>query len=548
MSLILKTKIMKKITILLFAITAVAAGCKKFTENINNNPNQPTVVTPNVVLSAALLGSADNLANDFQNTTRWMGYWARSGNFIETIPTETYQLDASYADGEFQALYGTMTKYDYIEHNSAGDPFYIGVSKTMKALHFSTLVDGFNNVPYSQAFNLNKYPNPKYDDAASIYTDLVLQCDSAVTYFQKAITFYSAAPKTVISIDDKYDIMYGRGNGVNPTTRMNEWIALANTIKLKILMTGRTSTAAAFSSTNIMAELAKVTATGQGYIGPNQSAAVNPGFSDAQQAQQNPFYGDFWLPSATTNNDYAFFRANEYYINYGNNSQDPRYTDFYSQLSAAPYFVGNYDGNPNSIANSGTSGIGTGTATSTTGTLKSATQDELIMSDFESLFWQAEAAQLGYITTSTAAQLAQEGTEQSFIYVNDTGSGSNAQNIADADGFLAADAGDKKTDVSVGGMQAIITLKWAALNSINWEQAYTDYRRTGYPVPDGVNFGFSHANNVVQHSMVDVTGKTQPINIPFRYLYPQSEINTNGGNIPGGTSAYTTIFWDNREK
>ena len=48
---------MKKIIILLLLTTVVASGCKKFLD-VNTNPNQPTVVTPNVVLSAALTGSA----------------------------------------------------------------------------------------------------------------------------------------------------------------------------------------------------------------------------------------------------------------------------------------------------------------------------------------------------------------------------------------------------------------------------------------------------------------------------------------------------------
>lgn len=539
---------MKKLTILLFAITSVAAGCKKFTENINNNLNQPTVVTPNVVLSAALVASGSSMANDFLNTNRWMGYWAQSGNYIETVPTVTYVLDPSYADGEFQDLYGTMTRYNYIQNNSGGDPFYVGVAQVMKSFHFATLVDAFNNVPYSQAFNLSKYPSPKYDDAATVYGSLVQQCDSAIISFQKAITFYSGAPSTTVTLDDKYDVMYGRGAGVDPTVRMNEWIRFANTVKLRLLMTARQSSAAAFSKASITAELAKVTANGQGFIGAGQSASVNPGYSNSQAAQQNPFYAGFYLTSGTANNNFNFFRANTYYINYGNSTQDFRFTDNYQVvLSGAPYCVGNYDGDPNPLSNTFTSGLGSGKATSTTGPIKSATQDEFIMSDFESLFWQAEAAQEGYIAGS-AANFAKLGTEQSFIYVNDTGSGDDTQNRTDADNFLSGDAGDAKTDVSLSGLQAVMTLKWAALNSINWEQAYTDYRRTGYPLPDGTNFGFSHANNVFQHSMPDVSGKPHAINLPFRYLYPQSEINTNGANIPSGTSAYTTIFWDAREK
>jgi hypothetical protein len=538
---------MKKITIFLLAIAAVSSGCRKFT-NINNNPNQPTVVTPNVVLSAALVASASNLGDDFQSTARWMGYWSRSGSYIEDVPTETYAIQPTYKDGEFQSLYSVLTKYNYIEHNSGGDPFYVGVAKTMKALHFSTLVDGFGNVPYSQAFNLNQYPTPKYDDAAGIYASLILQCDSAVTYFQQAITYYSAAPGSVTTLDDKYDVMYGRGAGVDPTTRVNEWITFCNTVKLKLLMTVRQA-GGTFTNSYITAEIAKVTANGEGYIQANASASVNPGYTTSSAAQQNPLYGSFYTPAGEPGGNLPYYRANEYYVVYGNTNNDFRFTDDYAiNLSAAPYVTGNYDGDPLAVSNALSSIVGQSTQPSTVGPLKSSTQDQFIMSDFEALFWQAEAAQEGYITGTTASAFVQEGTEQSFVYVNDTGDGVAADNIADADNYIAANAGNPLVDPTAGGLQAVITQKWSALNAVNWEQAYTDYRRTGYPVPDGTNFGFSHANNIVPHSSPDVTGAPHAVNIPYRYLYPQSEINTNGKNIPTGVTAYTPIFWDVREK
>lgn len=534
---------MKKITILLIAIVAVAAGCKKFTD-INNNPNQPTAVTPNVVLSAALVQSAANIGTDFQSTARWMGYWSRSGSYIQDVSTETYNIGPTYHDGEFQALYNVLSKYDYIEHNSAGDPFYVGVAKTMKAFHFSTLVDGFGNVPYSQAFNLIKYPTPAYDDASKIYLDLISQCDSAVSYFQKAILYYGVSPGAV-STDDKYDIVYGRGAGVDPTTRVNEWIAFVNTIKLRLLLTGQGSTAI---SSIISSEIAKTTANGVGYIGVGASASVNPGYTSANSAQQNPLYGSFYLPAGTPGFGLVYYRANTYYVNYGNAHNDFRFTDDYTiNQGGPPYVTGNYDGDPLSVSNSLSSIVGQSTQPSTIGPLKSNTQDQFLMSDFEALFWQAEAAFDGFIPGS-AATFVQQGTEQSFVYVNDTGSGVAANNVADADSYLAGQAGDPYVDVAAGGLQAIITQKWAALNAVNWEQAYTDYRRTGYPLPDGTNFGFSHANNIIPHPLKDASGVTRPVSLPFRYPYPQSEINTNSKNIPSGITIYTPIFWDTREK
>ncbi len=535
---------MKKLAIIFLAIATIGTGCKKFTENINTNTNQPTVVTPDVVLAAGLSGTAARLGTAFFNTNRWMGYMARSGNFIQTIPTETYAIDPGYADGDFQNIYGVLTRFNYIEHNSAGDPFYIGVAKVMKAFYFSTLVDGFNNIPYSQAFNLAQFPTPKYDDAQGIYNDLILQIDSSVTYFQNAQTkYYPTAAATSLTTDDLHDIMFGRGTGgadkASAVARLNLWIRFANTVKLRLLMTER----AAVTASYIHTELAKCTANGQGYIGANQSATVNPGYSNNSAAQQNPFYGSFVLTSGSANNNASFYRANQYFINYGNDNNDYRYTDIYGTVGGT--WAGNYDGDPAAASNTNTSGIRTGG-----GLLVGSTQDEFIIPDFESLFLQAEAVQEGYteVSTKTAAQLVRTANEQSFIFVDDTGTGDPAADATDADGYMDGQAGDPDVDVAAGGLQAIMTQKWSALAGVNWEQAYTDYRRTGYPIPDGTNFGFSHNPAVIQHSSPDVTGKAQSVNLPYRYLYPQSEVSTNSKNIPAGTTAYTTIFWDKREK
>jgi hypothetical protein len=512
---------MKKITILLFTAAAMASACKKFT-GINNNPNQPTAVTPNVVLSAALAASGSSLAGDFILQTRWIGYWSRSGNYIADNQTEGYGINTGYADGSFQDLYSTLSKYNYIEKTALTSPsalaFYAGVAKTMKALHFSTLVDGFGNVPYSQAFNVNKYPTPAYDDAATIYGNLLTQLDSAVIYFNKAKIYYATAPGTVISTDDKYDIMFGRGKGVDPTARMNSWIAFANTVRLKLLMNEQ----AAVGASVITAEIAKITANGGGYLMAGMSASVNPVYTSAQQAQLNPFYGIFFTNggSTTTNNNY--YRANTYAVNFYNSTNDTyRPALFYAALGNGT-IGSNYDGDPNSVSNSFTSGIGPGL-------LKSPGQDELILSDFESLFIQAEAAARGF-NVGNAAALLKSAVEQNFIYLGD--------NAADADTYLLANAGNSNVDYAEGGLQAVITQKWAALNGINWFQAYTDYRRTGFPVSDVL--GVSHANQHVQHN-----GK---VYIPYRFLYPQSEYDTNGKNVPTLSQAqYTPIFWDKRE-
>ncbi|HZY37087.1 MAG TPA: SusD/RagB family nutrient-binding outer membrane lipoprotein [Mucilaginibacter sp.] len=533
---------MKKITILIFAIAVLGAGCKRFID-INQNVNQPLSVTPNVVLSAALTGSAGNLAGNFLNSARWMGYWARSGNYIADVPTETYVINAGYADGDFQSLYGTLSRYAYIEKAAQASkstlPFYLGVAKTMKALHFSTLVDGFGNVPYSQAFQVNTNSTPAYDDAASIYSSLVSQLDSAITYFEAAKAYYSASTtvSSVLSTDDKYDVMFGRGTGgtssTNAVARMVKWEEFANTIKLKLLL--HESELSSVKS-GIAAELAKTSSFG--YLPAGTSAAINPGYSTSV-SQFNPYWGIFNSASGQSVN-YAFFRCNQYSVNYLNSVGDnTRLNLFYAITGAA--VVGAYDGDPQAPTNSITAGIGTENGT---GVLKGSTQDQPILMDFESLFLQAEATAKGYITGgATPDALVKQAIEQNYIYLGD--------NAADADAYYAANStnptvsytasvGSPVSSTSVDptpGMQAIMTQKWAALNGINWFEAFTENRRTGFPLKDGKTFGVSHAPNPILHNGAPT--------IPYRFLYPQSEINSNGKNVPALPAAqYTPIFWD----
>jgi hypothetical protein len=533
---------MKKITILLFTAAAMASGCKRFTD-INQNPNQPTSVTPNVLLSAALAASGNSIATDFFNEAHWMEYWSRSGNYTANIPVEQYSITTGTEDVDFQDYMGTLSKYHGVEASAFASPstlaFYLGVAKTMKALHYSTLVDGFGNVPYSQAFNISKYITPKYDDAATVYSNLITQLDSADYYFNKAITYYQTAPANVITTDDKYDIMFGRGAGTAPAVRIGKWIQFANTVKLKLLMNETDITGL---SSTITSEIAKTTG---GYLTPGLIASVNPEYGTASQAQVSPFYGAFYTNGGQTTINNNQQRANTYAVNFYQLTGDT-YRPQLQYIPLSGTTIGsNYEGDLNSVSNALTSQIGTGV-------LKAPTQDQVIMTDFEGLFTQAEATLRGFLPGGQAAAntLLQEAIEQDFIFLGD--------NAADADSYYQAGAADANVSIAgavanpvsstsnvdkTPGMQALLTQKWIALNSVNWFQAYTDFRRSGFPLynPAGTGyFGPSHAQTHVTHN--------GGVYIPYRFLYPQSEFDTNGANVPGGITPYIPIFWDTREK
>lgn len=515
---------MKKLTGLLFVIVLAGSSCKKALD-VNQNPNQPTAVTPNVVLSAALVGTASNNAFDFPGVSRWMGYFSRSGNYVPDVQTETYTIPNDYTDGEWSNIYLNLNSYDYIEKTgqSLDLPFYVGVAKVMKAYNFGILVDMYNDVPYKEAFQISAIIKPKYDKGEDIYVDLVHQCDSAIQYFEKAKVFYAAQPSSVGSTDDQYDVMFGSGKSgaVSQDDRLVLWEKFTNTLKLKLLLT---MSNVATQQGLITTEIDAINTNGFGFLGVGESATVNPGYT-ASNGKISPVFALFRKLDGTPTNADAYYRANTYAVNFYVGTEDERQYVVYSGVSGNP--GSNYDGDPASVPNANTAGVGPGL-------VKDFTQVAVILSDFESLFLQAEAVQRGWNVTGNAKNLYESAVEQNYVYLasGKTASGIITTPVPDAQSYLSLGHDLADWSASPDKLATIMTQKWIALNGISWVTAYSDYRRTHFPGP--AILGISHSSDHVQPQ------------IPTRFLYPQSEFNTNGSNVPslGANGQFTTVFWN----
>jgi hypothetical protein len=152
--------------------------------------------------------------------------------------------------------------------------------------------------------------------------------------------------------------------------------------------------------------------------------------------------------------------------------------------------------------------------------------DAPLLTDFESLFLQAEAVQRGLLTTGNAKILYESAVTQSIIHMGGTS--------ADAGTYLLQTGRPQVNfDAATDKLKLIITQKWISLNGVNPMPLWTDYRRTGYP-------DFIHWTKDV------ATKNTTP---PVRLIYPQTEISRNNDNVvaQGKIDFFTSkIFWQNR--
>ncbi len=487
---------MKKIKYMLMLGAIVCmVSCKKYLD-VNTNPNNPTDVDPAFVLSQTLVASANSHYAYYFFLSQWMGYSARSQSFAPFQGFESFQIIQSSFQPNWTGPYHIIYDLNLIEKKSkeSEQPFFEGVAKTLKAYWFQNLVDMFNNIPYSEAAKPGEINNPKYDDAKTIYEDLIKKLDEAIAFLKSA---GSLSPS-----DAKYDVLWHGDKTM--------WIKLANTIKLRILMRQTEMTGRA---AYIQAEIAKIVSEGTGFLAAGEDALINPGYENST-GKMMPFYANLGF-TANGNPAQTFLRANQFGVDFYKNNNDPR-LDYVYNKPANGIHLGNKLG---SSTNSNTI-----TSEPGVGVYKTADAGFPFFLASESLFLQAEAAQRGWLPDN-AKTLYQKAITASFEYYEVSDAATEAATYYSQGGFA-----NVNWDDSPDKIQAIAMQKWAALNGVNAMEAWTEFRRTGFPIITPASLAPS-----------------VPVNkIPVRALYPQVEYDVNSENVQaqGSINQFNSkIFW-----
>jgi hypothetical protein len=467
----------KKAGVALMLATALAS-CKTDLD-INVDPNNATLSTaqPNLILPNALQTTANlynrnlNADANFRFASVWTGHAGYSGNFFIAQETNNYTLTTQFAEGIWTSCNDNNADYDLVEKLGASKalPFYQGIGKIMKAYNYQTLVDLYNNVPYSEALKGAVNPTPKYDNGKDVYEGILKEVEDATALINGAVSG---------SIPGTADIMFAGDK--------TKWLRLANTIKLRMLLrqSERSERASYITS--------KIGTISGGYL--TADATINPGYLNAD-GKQNGFWRSCHTPTGTYNQD--FTRGGAYIIGILKNNSDPRLGRLF-KANASGNYVGCQLGASNP-PNSVSSEFGLGL-------LPSPTQNALFFTAAESYFLQAEAVLRGWISGDAKA-LYTAGVNASFSYL---GAGSAATYLAQP--------GNKNTNWDATTNDAerlalIIRQKHIALTAINSLESYNDYRRLG--LPSDVTISPVAGGNV----------------IPKRLMYPQREYNVNGAQV-----------------
>lgn len=486
--------ILKYISLLTVVLLLSTTSCEDFLD-VNTDPNNPTEVTPDLVLPQAMKYTASIIQQDRRISSfgaMMMAMWSQSDGFSWYTDEFKYNVTTNFYDQLFTNTYtASLKQYQILENlTDPLDDYYRAIAKVMKSYHFQLLVDIYGDVPYSEALLRKDNATPVYDDAQEIYTDLIAQLDSAI------ILINEADELAIVPGDD--DCIFGGD--------MDEWIMFANTVKLRIMVRAN-------EVMSLQADIDALMADPAGFIADD--VLVNPGYA-VDNDKQNPMWNSLgWSVAGDVSLNHSATCATQWALDLLTGLSDPR-IDYIYELPPSGTHLGvpqgllDYD-TPvvDAYVEDKVSNIGPGV-------LKGGDMGANIFTLAEAELLQAQAALSAGADDAVVRAHYEAGVAASFAYL---GAGDAATYLANATALADWDASANK-------LEAIITQKWIAVNGITAEQAWFDYSKTGYPTDCPLSLQASTPDR------------------PVRLMYTADELSANGANVPTQPDAFTAkIFW-----
>ena len=210
--------LLSTLTAFLLGATLLSSCRKLYNDpNISRNPNAVTDIDVATLLSGTMLG-VSLLHED--TDVRISAIWAGELNGL----SRAHQTYASYIVSasifNWTPLYPVASQARLIQAkaDAAGDKWTKGVGQVLEALVIAKATDLYGDIPYSQAFDLVKYPTPVFDKQADVYTSLQKMLDDAIQNLSAATGLGFSAQ----------DFLY-KGN-------VAKWKAAAYTLKARLYL------------------------------------------------------------------------------------------------------------------------------------------------------------------------------------------------------------------------------------------------------------------------------------------------------------------------
>jgi hypothetical protein len=215
--------------IMVFAGIAGISSCKKFMD-INKNPD--ALPDSNAPIAQLLSSAQVNLGFEggsdlYRYTTLIMQQMSgEASQPNQTYDYYRYNITGSDQNNVWSSINATtLNDLELIIKQGSTSPYYTGIAKILKAYEYSLVVDVWGKVPYSQAQQLTGNTQPAYDNDATIYPKLIQLLTDGITDLNATSSVLTPGANSLMFT-----------NGGNFTLAKAQWIKLANTLKLRLLL------------------------------------------------------------------------------------------------------------------------------------------------------------------------------------------------------------------------------------------------------------------------------------------------------------------------
>lgn len=520
--------------------TALTTACTSDFTEWNTNPNEATEdmldwdnartgsyflqMEQNVLVvaqPAAGIGTDRYQTVEIMGGDGFVGYFGFPSPSINSAGRYNWNKESWYGDMFTTNYTRTMNAWRSLKQaiDDENDPRY-ALAQILKVAAMHRVTDTYGPIPYLSFGVENEVP---YDSQKDVYYRFFEELADAV----ETLAPYANAGETLFT---EYDCVY-RGD-------LTKWVKFANSLRLRLAMhlayvdaskAQQEAEAALAAPLGVMTEATDIA----------QLQHISP-----LETYESPIYivGVSWKD----------LRMGATLDSYMNGYNDPRLASYFNTTTDGIY-RGIRAGMANTVSKDAYAPEAEGSLTGLFSVPNvNSTSNVVWMLASESYFLRAEGALRGWSMGDTAENLYRKGVETSFAE-NNAGDASsyladNTLTPADyTDPVTAAYSTDALGDITIAwneadgfekNLERIITQKYIALYP-NGQEAWTEFRRTGYPKVFPVCVNESNGGCVDTETQIR------------RLAFPQSEYNTNREQLDKGIALLggpdnpgTKLWWD----
>lgn len=207
----------KYISTAALAITLSLTACDSLVSNLNDDLNNPTDAPAELMFTGIELAAAS--VHEGYNSllsSIWSGYYF--GYDRQWADFHVYNVAGSYFDGMWSSSYYGIHRNARLllaKIEPQGVKVLAGMTKVLMAHNMGTMTSLYGDIPFSQAAQLEEFPNAKYDTQTEVYAGVQKLLDEAIKDLETGVGVPRAGTDVLLGGDPK------------------KWIEVAYTLKAR---------------------------------------------------------------------------------------------------------------------------------------------------------------------------------------------------------------------------------------------------------------------------------------------------------------------------